>query len=166
VDFSAPGTYRASFDYGPTALHDLSIGLDVAKTQLSETQPVELLSGLQGTFSILEADGTKVFGGPLVEDPDAIRVRHFQNIVELRSLGDWYEKANWQISVSVTQGAPALKGIRQRLVLFDGEIAFKLGIARLFQAIVGCACLLVAAILLTVVALKSFRKRRQPKTGC
>ncbi|UCC97879.1 MAG: hypothetical protein JSW66_18785 [Phycisphaerales bacterium] len=161
VDFSAPGTYAATFDYGPTAMHDVSLGLDVPKTVLSKTPLNVLLSGLQGTFSILDEDGTEIVRGSLVGDSNGIRVRHFQNIVELCSLRDWYGKANWQINVTVTRGAPRLKGIRQRLVLFDGEAAFRLRTTRLFQAFVACTALLLAAIILIVVALKFFRKRKQ-----
>ena len=160
VDFSTPGTYTASFEYGQP-IHNGFLGLEVPDRILSDTSPDVLLSGLQGTYTIIDEDGKQIIRGPLVEDPNEIRLRYFQNIIELRDLFDWYGKVKWKINATVTHGAPNLKGIPQRLVLIDSEPAVRLRIALFLYTFIICGALLVGIIILTIVAVISLGKRKR-----
>jgi hypothetical protein len=164
VDFSTPGTYTASFKYDQY-IHNGFLGLDVPDRVLSETSPDVLLSGLQGTYAIIDEDGKQIIRGPLVEDPNEIRLRYLQNIIELHNLFSWYGKVKWKINATVTQGAPNLKGIPQRLVLMDTQRAFGLGTALLLCTFIICGALLAGVIILTNVAVISLRKRKRLKNS-
>ena len=160
VDFSTPGTYTASFDHWPPVLSHAILGLDVPGRVLSETTPDVLLSGLQGTFEILDADGSKICSGLLIADPNMIATRYFQNVIELRTLGSWYGEVKWKINVTVTQGAPRLEGIPQRFVLIDVPI-FREGL--LPNSVLALLALLVGVVILIVVAVKSLHKKKLPE---
>jgi hypothetical protein len=162
VDFSTPGTYTASFEYDQP-IHNCFLGLDVPDRILSDMSPDVLLSGLQGTYAIIDEDGKQIIRGPLVGDPNEIRLRYFQNIIELRELFDWYGKVKWKVNATVAQGAPCLKGIPQRLVLIDRTNALRFVDDVLF--FVTCASSLLAAIILTIVIGISVRKRKQPENS-
>ena len=162
VDLSTPGTYSASFDYRPI-IENAFLGLDVPKAILSETSPDVLVSGLQGTFTILDADGSRIFRGRLVQDPNNLIARHFKNLIQLVYLGSWYGEVKWQINVTITQGAPRLKGIPQRLVLFDNQHAFRFKDD--FYTFFGSIVLLLAVIIFIVVAAAYLRKRKRLKNG-
>jgi len=160
VDFSTPGTYTASFDHWPPILSHAILGLDVPGRVLSETPPDELLSGLQGTYVILDADGSKFFSGLLVADPNRITTRYFRNFIELCTLGSWYSEVKGKIIVTITHGAPRLEGIAQRFAFIDVPI-FRDGL--LPNSVLALLALLVGTVILIDVAVKSFRKKKPPE---
>lgn len=160
VDFSTPGTYTASFDHWPPILSHAFLGLDVPGRVLSETPPDVLLSGLQGTFEILDADGSKIFSGLLVADPNRIATRYFRNVIELRTLGSWYDKVKWKINVTVTHGAPRLEKMAQRFVLIDVP-RFREDL--LYNSVLALLALLAGSVILIIVAVKSLRKKNLPE---
>jgi len=164
VDLSTPGTYTASFDYGQP-IHNGFLGLDVPERILSNTSPDVLLAGLQGTYAIFDADGKQFIKGPLVEDPNRIRTRYYQKIIELRDLGDWYGRVKWKINATIIQGAPNLKGIPHRLVFIDSEPVFRLRIARLLYTFIICAALLVGVVILTIITRITLWKRKRPENS-
>jgi len=160
IDFSTPGTYTASFDHWPPVLSHAILGLDVPGRILSETPPDVLLSRLQGTYAILDANGSQIFSGLLVEDPNRVATRYFQNVIELRTLGSWYGEVKGKINVTVTHGAPRLEGISQRFVLIDVS-RFREGL--LYNSVLALLALLIGAVILINVAVKSLRKKKLPE---
>ena len=163
VDFSTPGIYAASFEYALPMGHPI-LGLDIPRKTLSQMRPDVLLSGLEGTYAIVDADGTEIFGGPLIEDPNNIKVTCFGTIMELRQFGSWYGEVKWRITATVTKGAARLEGIPQRLVFIDtGEALRSIDSAWAPYGCLVCAALPVAVIILIVVAGVSLRKSKQPR---
>jgi len=163
VDFSAPGTYTASFRHwremtGPDTL----LGLDVPKKTLAEVSPGELVAGLEGTFSIRDEDGVRIFWGSLIEDPNKISARKPPEWIKLRRFNDTYayDVANWQIDVIVTKGAPRLKGVPQRLVLIERHFGF----SDLFKVCMWFP-LIVAAIILMAVEGGRYLEKKRLKDG-
>lgn len=124
VDLSAPGTYTASIRHWTAIHHHAILGLDVPRTVLEETSPGELLDGLQGTYSIRDEGGTRIFWGSLVEDPNDVSLCESPAIIQLHRFDPRYRIANWQVDVIVTNGAARLKGVPQRLVLVDRWFTF------------------------------------------
>ncbi|HUV62718.1 MAG TPA: hypothetical protein VMW24_02410 [Sedimentisphaerales bacterium] len=164
VDFSTPGTYSASFNYYPPIISDGLVGLDIPKRTLSQTPPEVLLSGLQGTYSILDAEGRRIFNRPLVEESNKTKMLWRRNIIVLGNLGSWYDnKVAWQMNVTVTQGAAHLERIPHRFVLMDrAEASVAIDRISIPCALLTCAALPAGAIILAVVVRKSLRKRKQP----
>lgn len=124
VDLSAPGTYTASFDHWRWIDNLAVMGLDVPGKVLAETPPAELLAGLQGTYSIRDATGGRVFWGTLLEDPSDVSASVFPGIIQLHRFPACYGDMKWKIDVMVSEGAPLLKGVPQRLVLVDKRSSF------------------------------------------
>ena len=160
VDFSTPGTYTASIEYDQP-IHNGFLGLDVPDRALSEKSPDVLVSGLQGTFAIVDENGMQITGGPLVGDPNEIRLRYFQNIIELRELFDWYGKVKWKINTDVTQGAANLKGIPQHLVLINSEPAVRFRIPHFLYTFISWGALLAGIIIMTIVTVISLGKSKR-----
>lgn len=162
VDFSSPGDYTAFIKYRP-AVKDAILGLDVPKKMLSKTSPETLLSGLQGIYTILDKDGKKLFSGSLVQEPIRPGLIPNETVVQLAYLGDWYGEVKWQINVTITQGAPALKGIPHQLVLIDDEVRLEFTFPLfLLYWFIAPPVLLVAAITLIALIAASLSKRKQP----
>jgi hypothetical protein len=158
VDFSVPGTYTASIHHRPPIFNYPILGLDVPRKVLAETSPGELVAGLRGTYSIRDAaDGVKIFWGSLVEDPNEVSAGEFPDIILLHRFHEWYDEAKWQIDVIVTEGAPRLKGVRQRLVLVGNGSSLSPVTVLMWVALV------VAAIILVVVVAGRFRGKKSPK---
>ena len=163
VDFSSPGVYTASIDYRP-AVKDAILGLDVPKATLSETSPDVLVSGLQGNFTILDADGKRLISGSLAQEHIKLGPPPYENIIQLAYLGSWYGDVKWQINATITQGAPYLEGIPQRLVLIDDEVRFRFTFPLfLLYRFIALPVLLVAAIILITLVAASIRKRKRRK---
>jgi len=163
VDFSAPGTYSASFRHwrsltGPDTL----LGLDVPKKTLAEVSPGELVAGLEGTFSIRDENGVRIFWGPLIEDPNMVSARKPPGMIDLRRFDDTsaYGPANWQIDVIVTKGAPRLKGVPQRLVLIASRFVF----SDLPKACMWLP-LIVAVLILMGVEGSRYQDKKRPKSS-
>ncbi|MFB0552624.1 MAG: hypothetical protein ACETWQ_04830 [Phycisphaerae bacterium] len=161
VDFSTPGDYIASIKYRP-AVKDAILGLDVPKKILSEMSADELHSGLQCTYTIRDKDGKKLFSGSLVQEPIRPGPHPYENVIQLAYLGDWYGEVKWQINATITQGAPALKGIPHRLVLIDDEVRLEFTFPLfLLYWFIAPPVLLVAAITLIALVAASLRKRKR-----
>ncbi len=155
ADFSSAGEYRASFVRGPAHYVKRShLGLDVPETVLSGTSPDTLLAGLEATYTIVDADGEKVYSGPLAAHTNKGAPRGFPNVIRLTDDLRWYPKGLHRIDATVMRGAPALKGVPQRLVLAidDGRIADRgSNLHRL--AFLGFGSLSVAVVILVSAAL-------------
>jgi len=124
VDFSAPGAYSASIHHWTAIDLYALMGLDVPKKILNKTPPVELLEGLEGTYSIHDENGDRIFWGSLVEDPNNVSLCESPEMIQLRRFDSTYRIVNWQVDVIVTKGAPRLKGVPQRFVLIDRKFIF------------------------------------------
>jgi hypothetical protein len=124
VDFSAPGTYSATIHHWTMIDLYALMGLDVPKKILDKTPPIELLDGLEGTYSIRDEDGERIFWGSLVEDPNKVSLCESPEMIQLRRFDSTYRIVNWQVDVIVTKGAPRLKDVPQRLVLIDRRFIF------------------------------------------
>jgi hypothetical protein len=161
VDFSTTGTYTASLDYGQK-IKDAFLGLDVPKKALSNKSPEELLSGLQGNFSIIDTDGKEIFSGPLIQDPNMIKTYYINNLIVLRSLFSWYDEANWQINVTITNRGRNLIGIPQRLVLMDDIVIFSSRAQGFIFNVISGGCLFIGTIIIIVIAV-SRSKSKRPK---
>ncbi|MHC4170279.1 MAG: hypothetical protein ACYSWQ_25330 [Planctomycetota bacterium] len=159
VDLSTPGTYTASMQHWPRILNWVVLGLDVPRKVLAETPPGELIAGLEGTYSVRDEDGVRIFWGAIVEDPNEVSTCSYPNIVRLSRLDSWYGEVKWQVDVIVTHGAPGLKGVRQRLVLID-----KMDRLSDWRTVGACFALFIAATILIFV-LDNWRreKKRQQK---
>ena len=158
VDFSAPGTYSSSINSKPHYLENTYLYLDVPKQVLSKTDPKVLLSGLKGTYEIIDTDGKRIFGGSLITDPNNLKSRHFKNLIELIHHFEWYEFVQWQINITITQGAAQLKDIPQQLILFD--LSHNYMMQEDLRKLFGWANLILAVTILIIVAIVSFRKRK------
>ena len=161
IDFSTPGSSTASINYRP-AVKDAILGLDVPKKILSKTSPETLLSGLQGNFTILDADGKKLISGSLAQEHIKLGPPLYENIIQLAYLGDWYGEVKWQINATITQGAPALKGIPHRLVLIDDEVRleFTFPLFLLYWFITPPVLLVTALTLIALVAASLSKRKR------
>ena len=159
VDFSIPGTYTASIHHWPWMGNYAVLGLDVPGKVLAETPADVLVGGLQGTYSIRGDDGQKIFWGALVDDPNNISECDFANMIQFRRLDSWYQNAKWQIDVTVTHGAPRLKGVPQRLVLIDRRTSFG------WRTVIAWFTLVAAAIVLIVVVPGSLKTKKRLQEG-
>ncbi len=158
VDCSVPGKYSASVKSKPHYLENAFLALDVPRRVLSKTAPEELISGLEGTFAVIDKDGKRIIWGSIVGDPNNVKSRYFKNLIELIHFASWYEFVEWQININITQGAQNLKDIPQRLILYDRN--FNYMNQEDFRKLYGWASLIIAVIILIVVAALSLRKRK------
>ena len=159
VDLSAPGTYAASFDHWRWIDSFAVMGLDVPGKVLAETPPAELLAGLQGTYSIRDATGGRVFWGALLEEPNNVPASDFPGIIQLRRFPACYGDMKWQIDVIVTKGAPLLKSVPQRLVLVDKRSSFGPATVLMWFS------LIVAVIIVMGVEGARYQSKKRLKNG-
>lgn len=159
VDFSAPRTYSSSINSKPMFLEKAFLALDVPKRVLTKTDPELLLSGLEGTYEIIDTDGKRIIRGSIIGDPNDLKSRHFKNLIELIQFSSWYEFVQWQINITITQGAPRLKDVPQRLVLYDqsGNYMIQEDLRKLF----GLANLILGVVILIIVSAVSIYKKKQ-----
>ena len=160
VDFSAPGAYTASIHHWTAIGLYALMGLDVPKKILDKMSPVELLDGLEGTYSIRDEDGVKVFWGSLVEDPNKVSACEITEIIQLHRFDSTYRIVNWQVDVIVTEGAPRLKGVPQRLVLVDRR-----SILLDLRKVLMWFSLIVAVIILMAVEGGRYQDKKRLKNG-
>ena len=144
VDFSAPSAYAAAFAHSSTYVRRAYLGLDIPATALSDSTPEALLTRLQGTYAVLDADGEQVLSGSFAQDVDTLRLPRFE-LIRLASW-DYFPLGDCEINVTVAQGAPALKGIPQRLILVVDDTLSLTFISIRSIIYVGCVCLLLAMI--------------------
>ena len=157
VDFSAPGSYSASINSKSHYFDNAFMALDVPRRVLSKTDPEELISGLEGTYEIIDKDGKRIIRDSIIGDPNNLRSRYFKDLIELIHFASWYEFVQWQINITITQGAAQLKDIPQQLILFDQGLFSKIDDLCKFY---GWASLILAVIILFIVAAVSLRKRK------
>ena len=158
VDFSTPGTYSATITSKPRYVENAYLVLDLPKRVLSETDPTLLITGLKGTYEIIDNDGKQIIRGSIVEDPNYLKSHLSKNFIGLGKIGSWYEFVQWQINVNIKQGATNLKGIPQRLILFDrnSNLSMNEDIRTLFGMVN-----LILAIAIFIVIIVSVRKQKQ-----
>jgi len=158
VDFSAPGTYSASVISKPRYIENAYLVLDLPKRVLSETNPEALLSGLEGSFEIMDEDGKQIIWDSIPRDANNLKSHLSENFISLTKIGSCYEFVKWQMNITITKGARRLKGIPHRLVMFDRDS--NLNISEDICTLFGLASLILAVIILIVVTAVSRRKRK------
>ena len=158
VDFSTPGAYMATFD-SPANMKGAFLGLDVPGSIVSDMSADVLLSGLQGDYTILDTNGKKVHSGPLTQEHVSFnKASLLESIIDL-AVFRGFPEGKCQITVTITEGAPKLKGISQRLILVDDSIGLGFLDIRLL-IFFGCVLLLLAVVILFIVTVVSLRKRK------
>jgi hypothetical protein len=153
VDFSRPGQYEIAVPKRFPLAHGVShiLWLDRSIDEKSSAQ--ELLHGLTGTVKCVLEDG-KAF----IDDPiDLDRISVHENKVELSGFGGG--PAEYRLQVEITNGAPALAGVRQRLLAMNGMC----GLERFVASVSGVFALAMAAIAMVILTGVWWTARRRKK---
>ncbi len=158
VDFSVPSIYSATVMSKPRYIENAFLALDVPERILSKTDPEALLSGLEGTFEIVDKEGKRIYYDSLITDPNSLKSRHFKNFIEFYHFPSWYEFVQWQVNINITHGASRLEGIPHRLVLFDRN--YNVSINEDIRTLFGLVNLIIAVIIFIVIIV-SMRKKEQ-----
>lgn len=162
VDFSAPGHFSLSFEQTCSSSHGETVALRVPPEVLQSTSVTQLLAGLDARLEITDlspatnvvasAEASAMWGDQMLDG--AIPLFHVFP----------FRKGAYRATVTVTEGAPALRGIHQRLegrYLLCGMEA----LPALFATILGDASAGSGAIVATVVACLVRRDRRRQRNG-
>ncbi len=153
VDFSRPGQYEIAVPKRFPLAHGVShiLWLDRSIDEKSSAQ--ELLRGLTGTVKCVLEDG-KAF----IDDPiDLDRISVHENKVELGGFGGG--PAEYRLQVEITNGAPALAGVQQRLMAMNGMC----GLERVVPGVSGVFSLAMAAIAMVILTCVWRTARRRKK---
>ena len=165
ADLSKAGEYSVSFE----AQHvDPALELEVPQDIGSRISPGELLAGLQATSELIDSRGALLYAGRIPTDtprlfpPDSGRIP----LVEYGYSGIERHKIN----VTISQPAPALKGVPHRLIVMSHNQNSAARHGKTALAFVGRAALLVATVILMAVLVTSRRKpnlqnNKQGKAG-
>lgn len=148
VDLSKPGTFSARFTQTCRVAHGEAIFLIVAASALGDTSPTELLKALRLTCVISDPGGRPVveqefsgetWSGSRFEGGDIDMISFLP-----------FPEGEYDLTLTVEQGAPALAGVEQRLqarYLLCGLERFPATMSLLF----GAGILVVAGIILLLL---------------
>lgn len=115
VDFSKASTYGSRFEQTCSVSHGEFIGLELPKQVLNKSKVQTLLRDLKANCIITDSNGFEIVSVDLSAGNFLNDEPFCENIVLLNMM-ERIENGTYQISVSVSQGAPELAGIEQRLV--------------------------------------------------
>jgi hypothetical protein len=152
VNFSAPGEYSVSFEAQTV---DPVLELELPKDVGLQMSAEDLLSGLRATTELIDSRGEVIYAGRIPEDtprffpPDSGRIR-------LVAYG-YSGVERHRIDIEISQPAPALQGVPQRLVVASASARSGTGA----PVCLGHAAWLTATLILAVVAVTSRGQRRQ-----
>jgi hypothetical protein len=163
VDFSAPGTYKASFYSGSVVSVDF-LALDIPQNAASGEPATARLSALQATYKLIGPDGQAILWAPLKVDPGKFRNPEFAHIIRLNRLDLYLSPAMYQIEVSITQGVRGLTRVPQRLILTGDHVGARPLMSDLLVR-VGHVALFGAALVLLPGVVPLARRKKQPETN-
>jgi len=111
VDLSKPGHYSSSLVQVCPKCHSQVFCLSVPPQVAGKTAPTELLAGLQAKCTITDGAG-KVIVSEALTSALPWEDRLFRRAIPLFSICP-FERGTYTLSLSVTEGAAALAGVRQ-----------------------------------------------------
>jgi hypothetical protein len=153
VDFSRVGTYSSTFEQTCSVSDSEIFGLEVVKSAS--------LEGLEAHCIITDTNSNEAISLSL-PDPNTYRKGiHFDNLVTLAGVRP-FKNGTYQISISVSKGAPALSGIGQRFVArywLCGMEQLPAALSRLASII----CFIIGGIIMLTMFLIAVIKARKNK---
>ena len=161
IDLSVPGRFVLRFDQTCSSSHGETVALRVPPEALQGTTNTQLLAGLSAKLDITDKSGNI-----LTESTDSKAVegeKMLDGAIPIFDLAP-FRKGAYHATVTVITGAPALKGIAQRL---EGRYLL-CGLERLPATIasgIGVVCAGVGTTVGVIVLLRTARYRRHPPDG-
>jgi len=158
VDFSVPGDYTATINLGKYLLKRHRLELRVPKPKLprgSNRDDQDMLAGLQGTYSI--SDGNNVSSGSIEQNGRPSDESYYHTMISIGHCP--LEEGTHQVNIVITEGASALAGIPQQLVLRDGAYGVKYVPHMLACSIVGGCSALVSGLIMMHSIIGQIRKK-------
>ena len=161
VDFSVPGRYVLPFDQTCSSSHGETVALRVPPETLQGVTVTQLLAGLKAKLEITDLSGSTV-----VERADSEILwgdRTLNGAIPLFGMAP-LRKGTYKATVTVMEGAPALRGVGQRL---EGDYLL-CGLERLpatVATVTGLGNAGIGCIIGVVVCLLAVRDRRNQRLG-
>jgi len=164
VDLSKTGEFSGEFVQTCQISHDEALCLLVPQEVLASTRPANLLDDLRFTCQIVDQSGKQKISGKFQGSLPSDRL--LDGAIQIVSLSR-FNNGVYKLTLTVTQGASALRGVEQRLIA-----RYKLcGLEELpsvIALIISIVCFAVAAFTMLIVALVTWQKRtrrqQQPST--
>lgn len=161
VDFSVPGRFVLPFDQTCSSSHGETVALRVPPEALQGRTITQLLAGLNAKLEIADKSGSH-----LAQRADSKVIwgeETLDGAIPIFGIAP-FRKGAYKATVTVIEGAPALKGIAQRL---EGRYLL-CGLERLPSTIasgVGVVSAGIGAIIAVIVLLLAARHRDDPHGG-
>jgi hypothetical protein len=165
VDFSKPGTYSSGFEQTCSVSYSELFVLEVPESVFRnrDTDSVSLidalLSKLEASCTITDSNGDEIATLAL-PDPNSHRNGiFFDNLVPLNEMPP-FKNGTYRIFISVSKGAPALSGIKQRFAaryLLCGMEQLPAALSRLASIV----CFIIGSVIVLTMLLMAVIKARK-----